>query len=52
MIYETSEHTLLRDQVARFLAAEVEPHGAAWEEAGAHAARRAAPDGRRWACSG
>ena len=34
MIYETSEHTLLRDQIARFLASEVEPHGAAWEEAG------------------
>jgi acyl-CoA dehydrogenase len=34
MIYETSEHALLRDQVARFLAAEVEPHGATWEEAG------------------
>jgi acyl-CoA dehydrogenase len=34
MIYETPEHTLLRDQVARFLAEEVEPHGAAWEEAG------------------
>ena len=34
MIYETPEHTLLRDQVARFLAAEVEPHGAGWEEAG------------------
>jgi acyl-CoA dehydrogenase len=34
MIYETSEHALLRDQVARFLAAEVEPPGATWEEAG------------------
>ena len=34
MIYETSEHTLLRDQIARFLASEVEPYGAAWEEAG------------------
>ena len=35
MIYETEEHTLLRDQVARFLAREVEPHAAAWEEQGA-----------------
>ena len=35
MIYETSEHTLLRDQVARFLEREVEPHGAAWEAEGA-----------------
>ena len=34
MIYETPEHALLRDQVARFLAREVEPHGAAWEEQG------------------
>jgi acyl-CoA dehydrogenase len=28
------EHELLREQVARFLAREVEPHAAAWEEAG------------------
>ena len=33
-IYLTPEHELLRDQVARFIAREVEPHGAAWEEAG------------------
>lgn len=33
-IYTTPEHELLRDQVARFIAREVEPHGAAWEEAG------------------
>lgn len=33
-IYVTPEHELLREQVARFLAREVEPHGAAWEEAG------------------
>ncbi len=33
-IYITPEHELLRDQVARFVAREVEPHGAAWEEAG------------------
>ncbi|HSV54079.1 MAG TPA: acyl-CoA dehydrogenase family protein [Burkholderiaceae bacterium] len=33
-IYETAEHELLREQVARFLAREVEPHGAAWEEQG------------------
>ena len=35
MIYDTPEHTLLRDQIARFIAAEVEPHAARWEEAGA-----------------
>ncbi|MEO7129143.1 MAG: acyl-CoA dehydrogenase family protein, partial [Rhodoferax sp.] len=33
-IYITPEHELLRDQVARFIAREVEPHGATWEEAG------------------
>src|SRR5207253_689188 len=33
-IYETPEHALLREQVARFLAREVEPHALAWEEAG------------------
>lgn len=33
-IYDTPEQTLLRDQVARFLAREVEPHAAAWEEQG------------------
>jgi len=33
-IYDTPEHELLRDQVARFLAKEVEPHGRAWEEQG------------------
>jgi acyl-CoA dehydrogenase len=33
-IYDTPEHDLLRDQVARFLAREVEPHGQAWEEQG------------------
>ena len=33
-IYETAEHELLRDQIARFIAKEVEPHAAAWEEAG------------------
>ena len=33
-IYETPEHELLRDQIARFIAKEVEPHAAAWEEAG------------------
>jgi acyl-CoA dehydrogenase len=33
-IYDTPEHELLRDQVARFIAREVEPHGAAWEEQG------------------
>ena len=33
-IYTTPEHELLREQVARFLAREVEPHALAWEEAG------------------
>ena len=33
-IYDTPEHELLRDQVARFLAKEVEPFGQAWEEQG------------------
>lgn len=33
-IYITPEHEALREQVARFLAREVEPHGAAWEEQG------------------
>ncbi len=33
-IYLTDEHVALREQVARFVAREVEPHGAAWEEQG------------------
>ena len=33
-IYDTPEHTLLREQVARFIAKEVEPHAQAWEEQG------------------
>lgn len=33
-VYDTPEHELLREQVARFLAREVEPHALAWEEAG------------------
>lgn len=33
-VYITPEHELLREQVARFLAREVEPHAAAWEESG------------------
>lgn len=33
-IYVTPEHELLREQVARFIAREVEPFAAAWEEAG------------------
>jgi acyl-CoA dehydrogenase len=33
-IYTTPEHELLRDQVARFIAREVEPHAQAWEEQG------------------
>jgi acyl-CoA dehydrogenase len=34
LIYDLPEHELLRDQVARFIAREVEPHGQAWEEQG------------------
>ncbi len=34
MIYDNPDHELLRDQVAKFIAREVEPHAAAWEEAG------------------
>jgi len=33
-IYITPEHELLREQVARFIAREVEPHAQAWEEQG------------------
>ena len=33
-IYLRPEHVALREQVARFVAKEVEPHGAAWEEQG------------------
>ena len=33
-IYLTAEHELLREQVARFVAREVEPHALAWEDAG------------------
>ena len=33
-IYLTPEHELLREQVARFLAREVEPHGERWEREG------------------
>ena len=33
-VHITVEHVALRDQVARFVANEVEPHGAAWEEQG------------------
>ena len=33
-IYETPEHELLREQVARFLAREVEPFAAQWEQDG------------------
>lgn len=35
MIYETPEHALLRDQVARFVATEVEPHAVQQEASGA-----------------
>ena len=33
-VYITPEHVALREQVARFLAREVEPYGEAWEEQG------------------
>ncbi len=33
-IYLTPEHELLREQIARFIAREVEPHGQSWEEQG------------------
>ncbi len=33
-IYFTQEHAALREQIARFIAKEVEPHAAAWEEQG------------------
>ncbi len=33
-VYVTAEHELLREQVSRFLAREVEPHALAWEDAG------------------
>jgi acyl-CoA dehydrogenase len=33
-IYDNPDHELLRDQVAKFIAREVEPHGATWEEQG------------------
>ncbi|MEO8079956.1 MAG: acyl-CoA dehydrogenase family protein [Caldimonas sp.] len=33
-IYLTPEHELLREQIARFIAREVEPHALAWEESG------------------
>jgi acyl-CoA dehydrogenase len=33
-IYVTPEHELLREQVARFIAREVEPYASAWEEEG------------------
>jgi acyl-CoA dehydrogenase len=33
-IYDTPEHQTLREQVARFIVKEVEPHAQAWEEQG------------------
>ncbi|MEP7057154.1 MAG: acyl-CoA dehydrogenase family protein [Caldimonas sp.] len=33
-IYLTPEHELLREQIERFIAREVEPHALAWEDAG------------------
>ena len=34
MIYDNPDHELLRDQVAKFIAREVEPHADKWEDAG------------------
>jgi acyl-CoA dehydrogenase len=34
MIYDNPDHELLRDQIAKFIAREVEPHAATWEEQG------------------
>jgi acyl-CoA dehydrogenase len=34
MIYDNPDHELLRDQVAKFIAREVEPHADRWEEQG------------------
>jgi acyl-CoA dehydrogenase len=34
MIYDNPDHELLRDQVAKFIAREVEPHADKWEEQG------------------
>jgi acyl-CoA dehydrogenase len=33
-LYDIPEHALLREQVARFISREVEPHAQAWEEQG------------------
>ena len=33
-IYDNPDYETLRDQVARFISREVEPHAAAWEEQG------------------
>jgi len=33
-IYLTPEHEVLQEQVARFIAREVEPHALAWEASG------------------
>lgn len=33
-IYDSPEHALLREQIARFISREVEPHAQAWEEQG------------------
>ncbi len=37
IVYENEDHALLREQVARFLAREVEPHAAQWERDGIEA---------------
>ncbi len=44
-IYDNPEHELLREQVARFIAREVEPSCGRLGRTGLCAARRAAPDG-------
>ena len=46
-IYITPEHEQLREQVARFIAREVESYALAWEEAGHTPREVLAQDGRR-----
>jgi acyl-CoA dehydrogenase len=46
-IYVTAEHELLRDQVRRFVADEIEPCAAAWEEQGHVPRDRMSPESAR-----
>ena len=46
-IHDTPERLLLRDQVARFVAREVEPHGDMWERTSLHAAKCDLPPDRQ-----